>query len=339
MPKFNIIQANPEDYKEQIYEFWREYLPGTPLERFKWMKDNPAGSAIWFFAFDEESNQLAGTISIMPREMILNGEAISAGIVGDFMISSRYRVFGPAIPLLKMVVENKTNLGFQFIYTIPNPASIKLAKRVGFSDKTKLCCLVKPINIKYYINKYLSKKLAGSVAWMVEQVLMLVSKETYIIPNGYFEEVSSIDEVYDVLWDKIKNYKSGLYGVLNSKYLYWRYFQNPLRKFRLLSYKTKRDGELLGYIIFSLSEKKITIYEIVTLGKGYDGQLLKKLIHIGRKEACQAIYINLSEGNHMINRLKRFLFVDARNETSILTFCKDSISCNEWSVFDGDRNI
>ena len=65
MPRFNIKQVDQIDYEKELVEFWSSYLPGTPSDRFKWMNSNPEGPPIWFMAFEEKTNQLAGTISVM----------------------------------------------------------------------------------------------------------------------------------------------------------------------------------------------------------------------------------------------------------------------------------
>jgi len=339
MARFKIIHADPSSYKEQILQFWDEYLPGTPPERFEWMQSNPAGPAIWFLAFGGESNQLAGTLSIMPREMSLNGQIIKAGIMGDFMTGSQYRAFGPALDLLKTVIQKKTDLGFQFIYTTPTPESIKLAQRVGFKDIVKLYYLAKPIYVTYYLKKYMNTSVAKFVAPITEQVLKLTSKETYTLAKGHFEEVTTIDESFGVLWNKIKSDETGLIVNHSSAYLYWRYFKNPLYKFRVLTYRSDSKGEFLGYIIFSLRDKKMDIFEIITLQKDSADKLLKKIILIARREECQAIYFRLSETNLFINKLRQFGFYDTKDNGCILFFGKNNSLYDQWSFFEGDRNI
>ena len=153
MAKFKILQTEPFELKSTILKFWEKYLPGTSPERFDWLQSNPEGPTVWLFAFDVESNELAGTISIMKRDMFLNGKLIHAGVIGDFMVSDKYRVFGPAIQLQKAVIESKRDLNLDFLYTVPNPASLKLSLRVGFLEKIKMRHMVRPLKMDQYILK------------------------------------------------------------------------------------------------------------------------------------------------------------------------------------------
>ena len=164
MPKFRIITGGPSRYKEEIARFWREYLPGTPPERFDWMRTNPAGPAIWFFAIEEKTSTLAGTISLMPKDMLVDGSPVRACIMGDYMIGGRYRVFGPALDLQKAVTKDFSNLGFRFIYTVPNQASIKIIERMGFVEMMRLRTLIKPVKALPYLKKYVNPTLARFAA-------------------------------------------------------------------------------------------------------------------------------------------------------------------------------
>lgn len=339
MSKFNIIQSNPEAYKEQIIGFWKEYLPGTPPERLKWMQDNPAGPAIWFLAFEEENNQLAGTISITPRVIYRNNKIILAGIMGDFMTGSKYRLFGPAIELQKKAIQSIDKFGFKFIYTIPNTASIKLAQRVGFENVMKLHYLAKPICISYYLNKYLGKQFARLAIPIAELILKILSKETYLIERGIFEEISYVDKSLGAFWDKIICERSDMIGDYGPAFLRWKYDQNPSSKYILLTYKNKINGELLGFIVFSIEGKKMEVFDIFALSENATDMLLKKTILIARNDKCQAIYIRLSESNPLFGRLKYFGFVDSKTDVDILAYGESKNYYMKWSFFEGDRNI
>ncbi len=339
MAKFQVVQKDPTQYKQQILQFWKDYMPETPPERFEWMNHgNPAGPSIWFLAFEEGSNEIAGTISIMPRELSFRGQTIRAGILGDFMVSSKYRVFGPALQMLKTVTKHLSNLNFNLFYTIPNYDSIKIIQRAGFKHSKVLNHLVKPVNLQYYLEKYMNPFSARLSAPFINQGLRFFSKEIYTSSGGVLTETSEIDSSFNLLWDKIKKTQSVISGDLSSPYLNWRYFQNPLCKFRVLTYKKHPQGDLLGYIFFTTYDNKLEIFDIISLNISYANKLLKKLIQISREEKRMAIYIRVLETNPYLNTLKSFTFFDSKDDALVLFFGQE-LPPKEWSFFSGDRNI
>jgi len=339
--KFKIIQKDPTPYKQQILQMWEENLPGTPPGRFDWLnRGNPAGAAIWFFAFEEKTGELAGAISIMPKEVFLNGDKIRAGILGDLMVVPKYRVFGPVLQLAKTATKSLYEMGFRFIYTVPNPASKKIMERVGFMDIGVLQSMVRPTRVTYYLEKYVPPFLARVAAVFVEQGLRLLSRDTYIFPKGVFGEVSEFDESFDRLWDKkIKNNESGMIGDHSSLYLTWRYLRNPQYKFRILTYKKDQVEDLSSYIIFYIENDKLCIHDIFAFDKSCINAILKKIVDIARENKYHGVYIGILENNPLKTILKSFNFMDTKDNAFVSILGDYRLLGDKWFFFEGERNI
>ena len=340
MAEFLIIKNQSDEYKEQIIEFWKDYLPGTPSERFDWMKNgNPAGSAVWFLAFPKDSNELAGTISIMPKEMMFNHKKIRAGIVGDYMVSSKHRVFGPGLLLLRTVMQSLPELDLKFIYTIPNSKSEKLVNHVGFEDKGRIYYVGKHITIDNYLDKYIGAFGGKLVGFFIEQIIKVLSKETYLSSTGFFERVANIDEfTFDGLWQRVMNTKSGIIGNHSGKYISWRYLRNPRYKFQVLTYRKTQSSDLLGYVVFAITHEKLDIYDIVTADDITISKLLKEVINVAREFGCNTIYSTMFPNNPLLKRLKRYQFWDSKYEMKLYCFGKTEYLDQVCLLFAGDRN-
>lgn len=340
MANYYVIQNDPIQYKEMILKFWEDYLPGTPPGRLEWMNNgNPAGPAIWFFAFEEKSNELAGIISIMPKNIIQNGQSIRVGILGDFMVNKKYRVFGPNLLLLRTAQESLSNLGLKFIYTIPNLGSEGLIKRVGFKEIGVLHHFAKPLKISHYLNKRINSFTAHLISPFMDLALKIISRETYTSARGYFEEALRIDESFDLLWDKIRLNQSIIIGVHSSIYLNWRYFHNPLYKFRVLTYRKDSKGDVLGFIVFTIDQNKLYIYDIIALNKIHIYKLLKKIVRIGRNENCLSINIGVFSTNPVLRIIKSSGFLNAKEDFSLFSFSEHECSFEGCNFLYGDRNI
>jgi hypothetical protein len=340
MERFHIKQVDPMLYKERIVSFWKEYLPGTPSARLEWMnRENPLGPAIWFFAFDKESDDLAGLISIIPKNVVLNGNTIRCGILGDFIVAKKYRVFGPNLLLLRTVTMNLTNLGFDFIYGIPNQASEGPLKRVGFKNVGVMHSLVKPLKTDYYLQKYTGLSFSKILSPFANSALKALSKESWVSSRGFFEESTVLNGSFNILWDEIKHQQSNMIGEHSQEYLRWRFCQNPLYKFRILTYRNSEDDKLLGFLFFTIYQNKLYIYDIIAKDHAHISQLLKKLFVIGRTENCISINIEIFERNPLLTVLKSFRFFNANKDLKVFSFGKIEPLYGSSYFLCGDRNI
>lgn len=341
MTKFKIIQTkDPSPYKDQIVNFWDEYLSHTPAERYDWLTEgNPAGKTIWFVAVLEDIDELIGVVTLLPKVIYFNNRAFSGAIMGDLMVHKDHRVFGPTIKLCKAAVNYVQDHNMDFIYTIPNADSIQIPHRVGLKESIELNCYAKLISISYYLNKYLPDFICKITAPLIELFFRLISKETYIRLTGIFNEVSESGSFFDELDQKVRNTSDSLISDHSSAYLKWRYYQNPLNSFRILTYREGSDKGLAGYIVFSEGNDSIEIYDMFCLKNEYVDYILKKIIQIARKKKCRAIYFTVPGKSQWPKKLFSYRFIDAKSRMKVCWMAYNGISLDNWDFFQGDRNI
>lgn len=338
MLKYKLVHTDPTPYKDKIFEFWDKYLPGTDKGRFEWMNNNPAGLALWFMAWEESAGELSGTISIMPRKLFNKGKIIRAGIMGDFMIRSKDRIFGPSLMLPKFAISKGFDTGFDIIYTIPNSQAQKLIERIGFEKGMALKLMVKPLLTKHYLEKYLIIPFAKLAAPICDKLIILLAKETCSCGGGIVGEENSVDSSFDELWEIIRDRCQGIIGDHSGEYLRWRYFQNPQFVFRLLTLRG-RNNILLGYLIYSMGNGKLEVYDILVAEKSHALLLLRKLSGFARSEGGQAMYLRVSANSPLFLLLARCLFIKVRDDVKVHIIKKPDINLDEWSFFSGERNI
>ena len=339
--QFPILIKDPLPFKKQIIKMWQYNLPGTPPERFEWLNHgNPAGNAIWLFAFEGHSNNIVGTTSIMPKEFYLHGRKLRAGIVGDIMVSSTYRNLGIGLELQKMAINVLSQFGFNFLYVVPNEMSKKLVQRAGFEKFDTLCTLVKPINLSYYLARYTTHFLSRFLSPIISSFMRKMSREGVIIPkSSRFESISPDDESLNRLWKNAVKSKSCTLSNHESQYLKWRYFETPLNRFGLEAYKSAPRGELLAYAVYTINSSKLYIYDLLVLNENDIMIILKRLVDIGRENNCVGIYISLTKQCLLLNKIKSFGFINARNDFEIFMYGDRKVFKSEFCLLSGDRNI
>lgn len=342
MAAFKVVHTDdPDRYSDQILRFWQKYLPGTPPERFSWLRSgNPSGATIWFLAFEEGSEEIAGTATIMPRRLYWKGDEIQAGILGDFMVDAKYRVFGPNIQLLRSAIDSLEDLGFALLYTVPNDASLKVAERVGIRKIADLQCFARPLDMRFYLGKFLPDPLAVVLSPFAGLFLHLSSPQTYRSSRISVEETATLDNRFIPLWEKIRNEAPGLISDRSPEYLRWRYLQNPLNCFRFLVCGERGKREIGGVAIFCMrEERKMDIYDIITLDGKFLSGLIKRLISIGKTEQCQALYFVTTAGNRRFDELRGFRFIDTKDDLFLGCYGQPGVPLESWNFVSGDRNI
>lgn len=338
MSKFQISRTDPVQFKAQILDFWDKYLPGTPPARFEWLgSGNPAGPAVWFFALDN-NNEVAGMISIMPKDVIVSGKTLRAGIIGDYVIHEKYRVFGPNLLLLKSALAGMGGMGFNFLYTVPNAQSELIIKRAGAQKVGSFKNFVKPLNAKHYLSKYVGPASQRLIAPFINAGLKMLSRETYTLSSGFLAEDPRLDESLDELWDGVRN-RFNMAGDRGSAFLKWKYLKNPLHLFRVLTLKERRGGSLKGFIIFNMEQGRLNIHDILAIDKASVNELLKGIVRTGRRENCISVNIEIFDTNPLLPTFTSFGFFDAKNDFGVFYIGEEDWPDNNCYLFCGDRNL
>lgn len=321
-------------------DFWEEYLPGTPPARLEWMENNPAGSAIWLFAVEEETGKLAGTISLFPKDLFLDGKRIKAAILGDFMLHKKFRVFGPALSLLKAAIAFKEEGNFDFLYTIPNLKSKKIVEKAGLRPAGKCYSLMSPQRCDFLLEKYVGSFMAKILENPLLLILQLFSHATYVRCSGVFEEIDWHDEAFNEFCQRMRKKRIGLMtGDCNLLYLDWRYRQNPELHFQVFSYRKRAGGDILGFIVLSLNKHRLEAYDIVAFDNKIVLAMIKKINAICKKEKCRGVYSWIYENNTLLPVMKRCCFFDTKDKAEIFIYPEKIKEIERWSFTAADRNI
>lgn len=337
--KFLVID-DPSPYKDQIFKMWDDYLPGTPHERLMWLSQgNPAGAAKWVLAINESINEVVGTLSCLPKDIHVENRILKLGILGDFMVRSNYRTFGPALQLQRFISEHYSDLGFDFLCTIPNKESVKIIERVGFRPSRSLCCYSKPLAIKPYLHRYMPSPMAAMVAPIVNIGAIIVSWGIYAVSHGVLEECRFFDQSFDVFFDTLNSRATVPLSQRSSDYLNWRYTFSPLSGMRYITFRRSKDAKLSGYMIFRVYENRLEILDGAGLTSTIRRSLLKEVINIANREGRESVQFSVAHGGDWARQLRACGFFN--NGDCIQVYCLGPYAevIESLDLVSGDRNI
>jgi hypothetical protein len=188
------------------------------------------------------------------------------------------------------------------------------------------------------LQKYLPNVLSNLISPGTNFILKILSKENYL--HQKFDEKEICGSI--PIKDKANNVK-GISDILmtekDTKYIQWRYFENPLYEFYAIVYVNPGNKDILGRIVFTVQENIINIYEIYSQNnfkeKAIIGQFLKSI----RSRHCDAISIKMLANNHICTYLKSYGFITRKEKISLLYAGNKKKIPESWQFFNGDRNI
>lgn len=343
MATFDLIEtSDPSSYKQKIIKLWDETLKNTPHERISWLQfGNPAGETHWILAIDKRNNKLSGTISLMPKEMRHSDKIVKGLILGDYMVQTKYRVYGPAILLAKAAIKSAIEKKMDFIYSVPNKSSGRIVQGAGLKNTLNMVNFAKPVFSFHYAKKYLKFTVAKILSPYIDIFLRVFSLETYAHSKKMNVTMDSCHDI-DKMLDKINGYQieeCTLTAERCQKYLKWRYFDNPTKKYFLLTCKDKKDRRLLGYLIYSKTKYGIDIDDVLLVRFQIFKHLLKKLVKIARTQKCRSIYFTVPEKSMWAKELKYYGFMNSHGGFQISWLTTTKIPFEQSMLYSGDRNI
>lgn len=343
MPPIKIINSGPALYQNQIIRLWNDCLPGTPPQRLEWLnKGNPAGPTLWFLALDmtRGGNRLIGTSTIMPKNFTINNKKVGAGILGDVMVAKEYRGRNLGIRIQKKILNEMFNLGFNFLYVVPNKNSENIFRKLGFKELSSLRTLVRPVRLDHFMTKFTIMPLWENFFRFIEKVMNSLCRNIHFSrSNIMLESTPDFDVSFETKSLKCNRNQGHIIAEKSEKYLSWRFKKNPAFKFKIILCKEPDQGNLLAYCIYTISNNKLWIYDIVLSQDRNIGLLLNKSLMIAQQKGCVGVYICLSQANPMIRKIKRYCFIDTGDKSSILWTGNLDVDSLKWHFFSGDRNI
>ena len=338
MAKFNIVEIDADLCKKDIIFLWGQYLPDTPPQRFEWMNCNPAGPPDWFLAFDEKTQTIAGSISIMPKIFNLKGQTYRAGIIGDLIVKKEYQVFGPSLSLLKTVIRRQEELKYDFLYTLPNHSAEKICLRAGFTEigiSNRYVNLLRPG--KKVVDKF-TKFLPTTTGTIIDFVYKLISRETYTISRYH---ITDIDNESNLNRDDVteSNDFELSKGKQTLQYVKWKYFCNPLNSFKLAVYKSPNQNRTIAKAIYTESLNNLYIYDFWNDQNFEPKNIIMQFLKDFRRRNFDSISIRLFENSPLSDQFVNCGFKMRNDPIPVLYTGKIDLDFIGWHFFDGDRNI
>lgn len=342
---YSIRLFDKKKDKEGLIAIWQHGLNQPSLQRYEWLYEYHAIERMntWLLFHDQEKEPV-GCASLLAREFYVNKGKIKVGINCDMIIKQKHRTLGPAIILLKAILEDYQKLGYNLLLAIPNRMSQPVFKRVGYSKIGNVerwsKILYSEIKLKRKVKSIFLRKIAGSI---IDYILKLMSAELFVLVLRQ-KIVNKLKEKNEVLAQFEVN--SALENIISAvrtpEYLKWRHFSFK-KDANVFSLHDKNS--LFGYIVYYFDDKEVIVLEVY-LNKYLSNYLVLLALFIRKMRLLKAESISISYfGDKQMQKIFRKLGFMPRDRREVFMHVSSInyedlfLSKQGWSLFESDLDL
>lgn len=302
----STISVRPVDVdseRVEILALLEAIVPVVPhARRFEWLyHDNPDGPAWSWFAVENASRSIIGMTSVFPRSMWVDGQVARCGQVGDFVILASHRSLGPALQLQRATFKPVDQGLISFCYDCPpHAAGMATFRRLGVSPNCAMARYALPLRIDRRAQDRLG--FAPAILTAPLNALFRLWRRRGA-RAGDFEiaaHESRFGDEFTAL-DREVGESNGIRGCRDAARLNWRYRDDPLQSYDVLT--ARRKGELIASLVFSISGANIRIVDLFGKENPAAAVALLDALAQQHERSCQNVEAYLSEENELATAL------------------------------------
>jgi GNAT superfamily N-acetyltransferase len=294
-------------------------------EFWKWQfMDNPAGKG--FIQIADDTGTIVGHQPVVPTDFLIQGKRVKLAMSVDTMTHPGYQKQGIFTTLSTAVYEQAEKSSIDIIWGFPNENSRPgFIKNLEWSDVATLPVYASILRTENLLRQYLAfPRLNRMVATFLDPLSRLFfSVKSITTPSLAITEIYAFDERFDRLWNQ-NGYQHPIIQIRDAKYLQWRYFQIPLRKYRV--FIAEQEGQPVCYMVL----RSMDLFDIRA---GVVVDLFP--IHAERKAQMalfrRAIQIYLEEGRDLVVFMVPPQFAETATDAKF-TRIPDFLNLKQWYV-------
>ncbi|MBN2102751.1 GNAT family N-acetyltransferase [bacterium] len=207
---------------------------------------NPWGSPVVWVA--EASDKIVGLMSVVPKQLWIDGEAWYCGESGDTFMDPDAKGKNVFLNIADHVFHDCHRAGMQMIYGTPNPVSYDIVTKLfGYEELFHYRSLVRPLRFGSLIRmKFNIPWISGLLGWQLNGMHKGVYWPRACNVRFNLESVQKPDERFDALWASMRS-RIACSLVKNRSYIQWRFIDSP-ENFHVKL--IKREDKPVGYVVF-----------------------------------------------------------------------------------------
>jgi hypothetical protein len=302
---YEIIKSDIRKDKDIIIDFWNKNNEKKLNDKFDWMYlSNPDGLASTWLIRHKDGSELVGMASVFPRRFRYRDKTFIAGIQGDFFIHSEHRSFGPALMLIRAILNSLVESNYDFLFGFPNKKADPIFKRAGYRNLGVTKKYVRLFDIRRLLSERtpIPGVLLGPISTVSNQLLKLVYPDAWIFNLGRFAASISDTFDFDIQYLSEHYHQNYFTSYKTRDYLKWKYEQDPDDENKFFVIKDA-SNQVVGCIVFCIEDNRyIQMREILhTEGLITLSALLSIFFKQVKKLNCEYAYVQIYENSALLS--------------------------------------
>ncbi len=366
--RYVACAATPDVIEREVAQLWQHAgmsdarIASKVRARLQWLygTGNPYGPTRTWIVRDTQEARVIGSASVCPRDLLLEGETLHAGVLVDFVVLPDHRTAGPAVTLQRAVARDALSGPFSLIYGFPNHRALSVFQRVGHRALVKTVTWSRPLRAGQLLRRRLQARLAGRplgahltdllggalspvVDWTLRGVTAgaalfgALGAETSTLPRL---EVGSAGCPGAAARDRLVPRR-------DPAYLGWRYSDHATEHYDFVTVHQRGRG-LQGYLVYRSQAHHAFVHDLVLCGTALEksAALARMLLELSRA-GLHSVSVTSAGTTGLERLLRRALFVPRVDERALVASWTPGLarhaellmSPNGWGLFEGDLDL
>ena len=332
--------------KEQLFNLWRQVLRTPDRKRlYDLYTDNGYGQPSTWFLIHDETNAPVGSASVFPRKIISAGQPVLVGINCDMLMLKEHRTLGPALMLLKTLIRESEELGYQALLAFPGEKAKVVFKRTGYENIGPAFRWAKVLNTREkFASLYSNTAFLNTLSFLSNSALKLITLESWT--RIFYPKLWLKSTGRQLLLEEMHFPGSGSAAnqlVKDNKFMKWRY--NLLRPEQPKVFVLSRSENMLGYIVYSSTEYEVIIHDLFYREpSGNFHVLMARFMENIRSQGMHVVSLLYFGSHDLTKKLKLHGYMKREGRDFFLKsfgnhFADNSAAIADISFFDGDVDL
>lgn len=302
------------------------------------------------YVAEDEKARVVGHYGLIFAKIKIGNEIVTGSQAVDAVTHPDYQRQGMFVKLGSEILREAGDTGVPITYGFPNEPALPGHRKVKWIEVCNVSILIKPLNIKNILRKYINNNLLLTVSSYVTGILL---KGFGKIPKMQLKDISvnqvcSFDKRANGFWSEVAD-DYEIIQVRDADFLNWRYVENPDKQYTV--FVAEKNGKFLGYTVLGeINEngrKGGVIIDILThLDHGeISHHLVSRAVKYFEERNLDYIACLMRKGNIYYRALKRHGFIITPKRTRFIVHINsDSISqsftdsLDKWFFTWGDSD-
>jgi len=255
--RYAIRLATTAEDRAAILALWGQAFPAPQQHpiKYDWCYGQTPQGQGRLYVMSADDGAVIGVQGIVPRHWYIKGTVVATGICADLVVDKNYRSIGPALTMVRQVVELEQRSGdASLLYGFPNPKSESLYRRAGYSKLGVITRFARPLRLQVWLQR---KGIPNPLAWGLGKLadlayqVRLLSGTLLSTRRWRSTPVSQFDARFDSFWARIAGNAPPMV-VRDRAYLHWRFGNNFAGQTQVMVLESL-DGQIDAYVVYMFS--------------------------------------------------------------------------------------